>query len=101
MIVGSDLVHGRQMHCPVKQTFLVMVVLGVMFNNALFYSFGSFLLCEFSVQYGPSTQLLFTDTDSLCYSVIPSTQDVYQDMMKDKHVLSPSWLLIGCLQTGQ
>jgi hypothetical protein len=34
-------------------------------------------------KYGPSTQLLFTDTDSLCYSVIPSTQDVYQDMMKD------------------
>jgi hypothetical protein len=94
MIVGSDLVHGRQMHCPVKQTFLVMVVLGVMFNNALCYSFGSFLLCQFSslsvffseTKYGPSTQLLFTDTDSLCYSVIPSTQDVYQDMMKDKHV---------------
>ena len=33
---------------------------------------------------GPNAQLLFTDTDSLCYSIY--TEDVYQDMIKDKHL---------------
>jgi hypothetical protein len=43
MVVGSDLVHGRQMHCPVKYTFLVMVVLGVLFDDVLRNTFGRLL----------------------------------------------------------
>ena len=34
-----------------------------------------------AAKYGPNAQLLFTDTDSLCYHV--TTNDVYQDMYKD------------------
>ena len=39
-------------------------------------------------KYGPNAQLLFTDTDSLCYSIY--TEDVYQDMMKHKHLFDTS-----------
>jgi len=39
-------------------------------------------------RYGQNVQLLFTDTDSLCYSI--NTEDVYQDMMKDKHLFDTS-----------
>jgi len=33
-------------------------------------------------KYGPNAQLLFTDTDSLCYNI--STENIYEDMMGDK-----------------
>jgi hypothetical protein len=33
-------------------------------------------------RYGPNAQLLFTDTDSLCYNI--STEHIYEDMMGDK-----------------
>ena len=39
-------------------------------------------------KYGQNTQLLFTDTDSFCYTI--NTEDVYQDMIKDKHVFDTS-----------
>ena len=39
-------------------------------------------------KYGPNAQLLFTDTDSLCYSIY--TEDVYQDMMKHQHLFDTS-----------
>ncbi len=39
-------------------------------------------------KYRPNAQLLFTDTDSLCYAI--STEDVYQDMIKDKHIFDTS-----------
>jgi hypothetical protein len=39
-------------------------------------------------KYGPNAQLLLTDTDSLCYAI--STEDVYQDMIKDKHIFDTS-----------
>jgi hypothetical protein len=39
-------------------------------------------------KYGPNVQLLFTDTDSLCYSIY--TEDVYQDMMKHQHLFDTS-----------
>ena len=35
-------------------------------------------------KYGPKAQLLFTDTDSLCYEV--ETQDLYQDMSENKEL---------------
>ena len=38
--------------------------------------------------YGPNAQLLFNDTDSLCYAI--STEDVHQDMIKDKHLFDTS-----------
>ena len=39
-------------------------------------------------KYGPNAQLLFTDTDSFCYVI--STEDVYQDMIKDKYLFDTS-----------
>jgi hypothetical protein len=39
-------------------------------------------------QYGSSAQLLFTDTDSLCYHI--QTKDVYEDMGKLKHLYDTS-----------
>jgi hypothetical protein len=39
-------------------------------------------------KYGQNAQSLFTDTDSLCYSI--NTEDVYQDMIKDKHLFDTS-----------
>jgi len=39
-------------------------------------------------KYGQNAQLLFTNTDSLCYSIY--TEDVYQDMIKDKHLFDTS-----------
>jgi len=39
-------------------------------------------------KYGQNAKLLFTDTDSLCYAI--STEDVYQDMMRDKHLFDTS-----------
>ena len=38
--------------------------------------------------YGPNAQLPFTDTDSLSYAI--STEDVHQDMIKDKHLFDTS-----------
>jgi hypothetical protein len=38
--------------------------------------------------YGPNAQLLFTDTDSVCYAI--STEYVHQDMIKDKHLFDTS-----------
>jgi hypothetical protein len=35
-------------------------------------------------KYGNTAQLLFTDTDSLCYDV--KTVDIYHDMAQDKHL---------------
>jgi hypothetical protein len=39
-------------------------------------------------QYGSDAQLLFTDTDSLCYHI--KTRDLYQDMGKFKHLYDTS-----------
>jgi hypothetical protein len=39
-------------------------------------------------KYGPNAQLLFTDTDSLCYNI--TTENRYEDMMKDKHLFDTS-----------
>ena len=39
-------------------------------------------------KYGPKAQLLFTDTDSLCYEV--ETQDLYQDMSENKELFDLS-----------
>ena len=39
-------------------------------------------------KYGHNAQLLFTDTDSFCYAI--STEDVYQDMIKDKYLFDTS-----------
>ena len=41
-----------------------------------------------NTKYGPNALLLFTDTDSLCYPIY--TEDVYQDMTKDKHLFDTS-----------
>ncbi|CAG2215764.1 unnamed protein product [Mytilus edulis] len=39
-------------------------------------------------KYGSRATLLFTDTDSLCYNI--NTDDIYQDMMEDKHLFDTS-----------
>lgn len=39
-------------------------------------------------KYGDSQQLLFTDTDSLCYHI--QTEDIYKDMYEDKHLFDMS-----------
>lgn len=39
-------------------------------------------------KYGRNAQLLFTDTDSLCYHVM--TDDIYADMLEDKHLFDTS-----------
>jgi hypothetical protein len=39
-------------------------------------------------KYGPNAQLLFTDTDSLCYNI--STENIYEGMMRDKHLFDTS-----------
>ena len=39
-------------------------------------------------KYRHKAHLLFTDTDSLCYEVF--TEDIYQDMMQDKHLFDTS-----------
>ncbi len=39
-------------------------------------------------KYGSQAQLLFTDTDSLCYSI--QTKDVYLDMLEDQHLFDTS-----------
>ena len=39
-------------------------------------------------RYGSKAQLLFTDTDSLCYSI--QTDDIYSDMLEDKHLFDTS-----------
>ncbi|CAG2214067.1 unnamed protein product [Mytilus edulis] len=38
--------------------------------------------------YGSRAKLLFTDTDSLCYNI--NTDDIYQDMMEDRHLFDTS-----------
>ena len=35
-------------------------------------------------KYGQCAQLLFTDSDSLCYNI--STENIYEDMTRDKHL---------------
>lgn len=40
------------------------------------------------VKYGPRTQLLFTNTDSLCYCI--QTEDVYRDMQLDLEMFDTS-----------
>ncbi|XP_041377266.1 uncharacterized protein LOC121389682 [Gigantopelta aegis] len=40
------------------------------------------------VKYESKAQLLFTDTDSLCYSI--QTKDIYQDMMEERHLFDTS-----------
>ena len=52
-------------------------------SKALMYDYN-----YMKTKYGPNAQLLFTDTDSLCYSIY--TEDVYQDMIKDKHLFETS-----------
>ena len=42
-------------------------------------------------KYGNDAQLLFTDTDSLCYCISSST-DIYADMYRDKHPFDLSGL---------
>jgi membrane protein DedA with SNARE-associated domain len=44
MIVGSYLVHGRYMYSFNGETLFVMLVLGVMFDDTLHYTFGRLLL---------------------------------------------------------
>jgi hypothetical protein len=39
-------------------------------------------------KYGQCFKLLFTDTDSLCYNI--STENIYEDMMRDKHLFDTS-----------
>lgn len=39
-------------------------------------------------KYGNHATLLFTDTDSLCYNI--QTQDIYQDMLPDRHLYDTS-----------
>ena len=39
-------------------------------------------------KYGPNAHLLFTDTDCLCYNI--STENIYEDMMRDKHLFDTS-----------
>ena len=39
-------------------------------------------------KYGDRAKLLFTDTDSLCYHII--TDDLYEDLYKDKHMFDNS-----------
>ncbi|CAG2197346.1 unnamed protein product [Mytilus edulis] len=39
-------------------------------------------------KYGSRAKLLFTDTDSLCYNFY--TDDIYHDMMEDKHLFDTS-----------
>jgi hypothetical protein len=38
--------------------------------------------------YGQCAKLLFTDTDSLCYNI--STENIYEDMMRDIHLFDTS-----------
>ena len=38
--------------------------------------------------YGKKAQLLFTDTDSLCYQI--ETEDIYKDFFRDKHLFDLS-----------
>ena len=39
-------------------------------------------------RYGSKAQLLFTDTDSLCYEI--ETDDIYEDLWQDKHIFDNS-----------
>lgn len=39
-------------------------------------------------RYGSKAQLLFTDTDSLCYEI--ETDDIYEDLWQDKHLFDNS-----------
>ena len=39
-------------------------------------------------RYGSKAQLLFTDTDSLCYEI--ETEDIYADLWQDKHLFDNS-----------
>jgi hypothetical protein len=42
----------------------------------------------FTFQYGQCAKLLFTDTDSLCNNI--STENIYEDMMRDKYLFDTS-----------
>ena len=42
--------------------------------------------------YGQCAKLLFTDTDSLCYNI--STENIYEDMMRDIHLFDTSEYLV-------
>ena len=62
-----------------KPIFIGFTVLEL--SKELMYSFHYYHMKQ---QYGEKAKLLFTDTDSLCYSI--ETNDVYKDMEKSLHL---------------